>query len=283
MDEKKGIPGLRVWKNKGNGFTVCELHYTADPAKRTKEWKRQAKSGMTQKAWDTEFEISWEVYSGQPVFGKEFNKDLHVLKTRREPDPEYPILRGWDFGGNHAVVTAQVIGGCLYLLDEWPTLGYNTRRIGQEIISDCHALYPEINHYVDYVDPSGLWDNSKAAEGKACAQILKEVYSLKVVPGIQSVTKRIDSVMYLLTTIKEGKPLIQINPELPITIQAFQSAYAYPENPPKNVKANRPEKTHPYSDLMDCIQYIATKTTGNSKSEEVSSFLEDFDDGAIRF
>lgn len=275
------MQGYKQWKNKGNGFAVCELHYTADENKRTKEWKKAAQSGMTHKAWQTEFEMSWEVYSGEPVFGKEFKRELHVLPERYEPDPDLPILRGWDFGGNHAVVTAQVKNGRLYLLDEWANLGYNTRRIGLEIVEDCTELYPDCNKYIDYVDPSGLWDNSKAAEGRACAEILRDVYNFEIVPGIQSVRKRIDSVMKLLISLKGGVPLLQVNPGMTLTIQGFQSAYAYPEKEKANVKVDKPEKSHPYSDLMDCIQYIATKMRHLDTEKRFN--WGKFDDGSRSF
>lgn len=275
--------GFRDWKNKKNGFYVSELHYTADPAKQTDEWRESAKHGMTEKAWQTEFELSWEVYSGTPVFGKEFKKELHVCEERYEPDPDLPILRGWDFGGNHAVVTAQNRRGRLYLIDEFANLGYNTRRIGQEVIEACSDLYPENRHYIEYIDPSGLWDNSKAAEGRACAQILREVYGLQLVPGIQAVQTRIDSVMKLLINLKEGEPMLRVNPGMLLTIQAFQSAYAYPETIAKNQKINKPEKTHPFSDLMDCIQYIATKYQNQVHAVNQRQFFDNFDDGIVEF
>lgn len=277
------IEHYREWRNPGNGLFCVEIHYKADPAKRDPKYKEQLKAllDMDEKQWQMEMELSWEQFAGTPVFGHEFRKEWHVLKERYEPDPELPILRGWDFGGNHAVVTAQIKKGRLYLLDEWPALGFNTRRIGQEIIDDCLELYPECRRYIDYVDPSGLWDNSKAAEGRACAQILKEVYNMEVVPGIQSVRKRLDSVMELLITLKDGVPLLQVNPNMSVTIQAFQSAYAYPEKSKANVKVDRPEKTHPHSDLMDCVQYMVTKMRSLKVDKRFD--LGKFDDGARTF
>lgn len=275
--------GFKSRINKGNGFYVAELHYTADPAKRGVEWKRAAMNGMSQKDWDNEMELSWEHYSGQPVFASEFNLETNVLKERREPDPDFPILRGWDFGGNHAVITAQVISNRMYLIDEWPALGYNTRNIAKKVISECNQMYPNNDKYIDYIDPSGLYDNSKAAEGRACAEILRDVYEMDIVPGIQSVRTRLDCVMSLLTTMQGGLPNLLVNPEMPVTIQAFQGAYAYPEQEKKNVKVTNPEKSHPYSDVMDCIQYIATRATSGAGAGAGDAFVYEFDDGAVDF
>ena len=154
----KKITGLTHYMNKNNGFCAIKLHYTADPAKRTDEWKRKARFGMDAKAWLTEMEMSWQTYAGEPVYGTEFARDVHILSEEFQPDPEYPqLLRGWDFGGNHSCIVAQYLRGTLYVIDEYANMGYNTRRIARQIQEDCNLKYGPNFRYLDVIDPSGMW------------------------------------------------------------------------------------------------------------------------------
>lgn len=278
--EMRGKKGFSVRKNKGNGFQVISCWFWAHPGFRTEEWQKAAFAGLDKKTIDLEYYGERIVYGGTPVFSPDFNRAVHVLATRKEADPDFPILRGWDFGGNHAVVTCQYIGGVLYVLDEWANLGYNTRKIAKDIISDCFFKYPENRYFIDFIDPSGLWDNSKASTGLACGQILTEEYKLQVIPGIQEVSKRIDSVMRLLVSMQGGVPCLQINPECQFLINGFERAYHYPDKETKTQKVMNPEKNHPYSDLHDCLQYVCTRlVTMDSMVATASMGVADSGDG----
>jgi len=251
------IPGFSWKKNPNNEFAAVKLHYTADPKKRSKEWKKKASFGMTQKAWDTEMELSWETYAGEPVYGKEFSPDAHVLQKRVEPDPRYPfLLRGWDFGGNHSCVVVQYLRGKVMVIDEFPNMGYNTRRIAREINEICHERYGEDFVFTEIIDPSGMWEG-KTSDGKACGDVMRDL-GLNLVPGIQDVTRRIDAVMTRVITLQDGKPQLQINPGCHMLIQGMKGGYHYPEKETKNQKTNRPEKNE-YSHIIDALQYVCTR------------------------
>jgi len=262
--------GLVIGKNKNNGFAFVKLHYTADPAKQSEEWKRKAKYGMEHKAWMTEMELSWQTYAGAPVYGSEFNEDLHVLDFRMDPNPEYPIiLRGWDFGGNHSCAVGQYIRGTLFAIDEYPNMGFNTRRVAQMIHEDCQLKYGPNFRYIDIIDPSGMWEG-KSSDGIACGDVMREL-SLELVPGIQDVSRRIDSVMKLLTHMNNGLPKFQMNPECRFSIEGFKGGYHYPEKETQTQKQNKPVKNE-YSHIHDCWQYMATRldSVGDSFDFEVS-------------
>jgi len=250
------LQGFKSYKNKNNGFAVFELHYTADPKKRSKEWKRQASSGMSKQQWDTEMELSWETYSGEAVYGKEFNRELHIMKKQMLPESDIPIFRGWDFGGNQSCVMCQFIDGCLYVLDELPNAGHNTRQFAPQVMHFCNEHYGVEFHYIDVIDPSAMWEG-KTAGGLACADIMREL-GLTPVPGLQSPDKRIDAVMKLLVTMRNGHPCLQINPNCAMLISGFLGGYHYPEKLIKNRKMDRPEKNE-FSHVADALQYVATR------------------------
>ena len=270
--------GLRIWHNPRNGFKGIELHYTADPDKRTDEWLEQAKFGMDEKNWATEFELSWETYGGEPVYGSEFNKDLHIVKSLKA-DPDVPFLfRGWDFGGNHSAVVCQHVDGQLRVLAEFPNRGFNTRVIAKEIVDECTRMFGDNFKWTEFIDPSGLWEG-KTSTGMACADVMRGL-GLDIVPGIQEPTKRIDAVMKLLVSMKNGKPCFLIDSSCSMLINGFCGGYHYPEKVTKNQKSNKPDKND-YSHIHDALQYVCTRLGHQAMTNDYLNELAGIDD--IRF
>jgi hypothetical protein len=70
-------PGITEWRNERNSFFVLRLHYTADPGKRSPQWKAKTSEGLTSRAWQREYEISWTSPEGEPVV-PEFDANRHV-------------------------------------------------------------------------------------------------------------------------------------------------------------------------------------------------------------
>ena len=60
--------GLRIVKNDVNQFCICTLHFTADPAKRAPEWKREASAGLTPEKFAREYNIDYTAVMGSRVF-----------------------------------------------------------------------------------------------------------------------------------------------------------------------------------------------------------------------
>jgi hypothetical protein len=265
---KTASKGVSITKNKNNGFACVNLHYSADPAKCTDEWKRRAFYGMDAKQVATEFELSWETYAGTPVYGSEFNVERNVFKERVEPDIEFPMLvRGADFAGNHSVCVVQLVKGQLRVIDEYPNLGYNTKRIYREIVEDCSMRYGAGFHYVEVIDPSAMWDGQNS-QGMSCGAVLQNDpneedpimrgLGLDVQPGIQDPDARKNAVMAYLTTSVRGEPALMVNPECKMLIQGFKGGYHYPEKETQNQKRNRPVKNE-YSHIHDALQYACTR------------------------
>lgn len=263
------LRGYREWVNKLNGFACVELHYTADPAKRSEEWLKQAKLGLDTKTWNTEYELSWETYGGEPVYGAQFVSDLHVLPEREEAVPGFPLLRGWDFGGNQSCVICQYRDYRLYVLDELPNRGHNSRDFVPKVLEFCSFKYGADYHAIDFIDPSGMWEG-KTSTGIACADVMRE-YGLQPIGGIQDPSKRIDSVMRLLVQMRGGRPSLLLNPDNSMLIAGFKGGYHFPEKLIKNRRNDRPEKNE-FSHVHDALQYVCTKldTVQRSAIQEIN-------------
>ena len=60
--------GLKIVKNALNSFIVVTLHHTADPTKRSIEWRREAAQGMTPEKFAREYDIDYTAVLGAKVF-----------------------------------------------------------------------------------------------------------------------------------------------------------------------------------------------------------------------
>src|SRR5678815_3094688 len=86
--------GLRTWVNPINGFRVLKLHYSADPAKRTPEWKLNEKKKYGEAEWNREYELIWESLEGRAVYADHWAAEFHVSRTSLGWNPKYPVCRG---------------------------------------------------------------------------------------------------------------------------------------------------------------------------------------------
>jgi len=122
------IKGLKVWKNKGNKFTVAMLHYSADlnkdPERKGEKWYEKEREGTTNAAWNKEYEIDFSTKSGKLVYGPEycdFSNSFHLINSFSLPEP-YERIISLDFGQRNP--TCALIGiwtseNILYIVDEY--------------------------------------------------------------------------------------------------------------------------------------------------------------------
>ena len=78
--------GLTIRKNHHNKFVVATLHYTADPSKRTAEWKSEARAGMRDADWRKEYEIDYTALSGEHAFPEIVEKKSKIVVSDPYPD-----------------------------------------------------------------------------------------------------------------------------------------------------------------------------------------------------
>lgn len=90
------MEGITEYKT-SQGVHICRLHYTADPDKRSEEWKAATKLGMSENDWEREYEINPNAPRGMAWY-PEFRYDFHVAKGPLQPIEGRPITRLWDYG-----------------------------------------------------------------------------------------------------------------------------------------------------------------------------------------
>lgn len=243
-----------VHEYRKNGVYVARIHYTADPSKRSEEWKAREKKGTTTEGWEREYEINWTV-SAEPKYYPEFNYNLHVANEELKPMQGRPLIRGWDYGLTPATVIAQTTAkGQLLILTELQSWDCGMLAHGRAVQAEMATYYSGYS-CTDVGDPAG---NQRAQSDESTAnQLLYDNYGISVEPGELSQTGRSEAIRYFLTTLTpDGKPLLLLDPRCQMLIEAFTGGYH------RKMVANRvldePEKNE-YSHLMDCLAYICAK------------------------
>ncbi|MCQ5211169.1 hypothetical protein [Megasphaera massiliensis] len=243
-----------VHEYRRNGVYVARIHYSADPSKRSEEWRTNEKKGTTTEGWEREYEINWTV-SAEPKYYPEFNYNFHVANEELKPVPGRPLIRGWDYGLTPATVIGQTTAkGQLLILTELQSWDCGMLAHGRAVSAEMATYY---NGYdcTDIGDPAG---NQRAQSDESTAnQLLYDNYGIRVDPGELSQTGRSEAIRYFLTTLTpDGKPLLLLDPRCQMLIEAFTGGYH------RKVVAGRtldePEKNE-YSHLMDCLAYMCAK------------------------
>ena len=247
----------------GNKFISLALHYTADPTRNPatpegKKWFGEQRPKYDKRRWDTEMELSRSTYGGFGVFSDDFNEDWHVKHVNFEPNPDAPLLLGWDFAGNHSVAVCQYFKGILYSVREMPNIGWHTRDVAPQVLEYCEQEFPG-HKLIHLPDPTAFDKGRNDATGHSNVDIMVECGIpfrdiIKVSTNRQE--PRLDAVFKLLTTNKKGQPKFQISTSCPYLITGFKGAYQFKEK----IQANQSRPTivkNEYSHIMDCIQYVA--------------------------
>lgn len=258
------MEGLEVWKNEKNGFTVFQLHYSANPEKANPDWKAKNAKAMTRAQWNQEYEISWDSFEGQPVYG-DWIKKKHGSPERIYPEIGLPLLCGWDFGLTPACVIGQLQKRKLVVFKEFVASNMGIKRFLEEVVvPGRRLLFPQWSEegrdWLHFIDPAG--DGRKDTDESTCAQVMYEVLGrrARITPGAVAWEARRSAVEHFLTTFDKDGPNFQIDiAGCPTLVRGFDGGYRYPDS----VLELEPNKIRPLKDMHshphDALQYLASQ------------------------
>jgi hypothetical protein len=255
------LEGVTVWRNPKNKFIVIELHYTADPAKRTPEFKAYIKSSVSKKKYMQEYELAWESFAGLAVY-PEFDPSMHLSEKMLDPELGLPLLRGWDFGLTPACIVAQVQGKKLIILHEFTEMNMGIDRFSDKVLAECKVLFPQWRDadkdWVDFIDPAGFF--RKDTDEKTCAGIMVGKGMVRVIPGPVGFDERKESVEHWLGKFDRTGALFLLNKKTcPVLASGFNGGYRYPDKvidvEPTKLRPIKDNHSHPH----DALQYICSR------------------------
>lgn len=193
--------------------------------------------------------------SGTAVYRGSYKRTFHV-KLSLQPVSGYPLIIGQDFGRNPCSLICQPdLGGRLLVLEE--------------VVSEDMGLEMHVNKFLKPVLYSeryagrmmaAVGDPSGVSKGNFLEENSFDVMNRLGVPCFPAPTNKIDprtrAVETLLLQQRDGAGAILVDEQLcPMTVRALGGAYRYGKTPSGQTKPT-PEKTHPWSDLMDDLQYV---------------------------
>lgn len=206
------------------------------------------------------------VYKDTFLPAKHITRDEDGDPTTLDPEPGYPLIVGQDFGRNPWSLITQVDSrGRLRVLREVPGVDTGLIRHLRE------NLKPTLRqHYSNYDviligDPTG---RNRSGQGELNDFEIIRREGLKHLPWQEvsnSVDERIQAVDVMLSAFDINGPLLTIDAvHCPTLVMALSGQYKFTK---RKVSGNtvtppKPDKNHPYSDVVDCLQYVCLKSQG---------------------
>lgn len=243
---------IGVTWNPKNKFCVARVHYSVDPEKSTPDWIAKAKEGMSERGWNREYEISYDIFEGKPVYPL-FTEQRHV--TNLVYTPPGILYGGWDFGYHRpAFVVAQINAEDQFcIMGEVLGEDEGIKAFGSRVLQWRRAKFPGAE-WIDACDPAGDQRTDKAEF--TSIQALNEIgiYPISRKSNIREGIEIIDQRMRMRT---DGRVGFLIDPSCRVLIDGFKGGYRYPVVREGMTEAENPQKDGYYDHLQDAMRYIA--------------------------
>lgn len=201
--------------------------------------------------------------SGQAVFRASFKPDFHIVKAEdlEEPSSMSPLMIGQDFGRTPASVIGQIDSkGRLVIHDELTSEDMGIEQFATTLLRPL--LYEKYaGHSIFMVgDPKGR-DKSQVNEDSPFDVLKRLGFDIHPAPT-NNIDARLRAVEQLLLHQVGGGPQIMISNKCQTLTQAMKFWYRYKRKTTGKLE-DKPEKSHPWSDVADCLQYMALSTNAN--------------------
>lgn len=204
------------------------------------------------------------VMDGRPVY-TEYNDATHC----RSVEPiSGTVIRGWDWGLTPVCTFHQMLPDGRWLVfdeiisENIDPKGMGIDRFSDNVIDHCARAFPRNTPFEDYGDPAGA--QRVQTDEKTVFQILQGK-GIDIQPGEQTLAMRLECVRKPLNTLRGGEPQFILHPRCKVARKGFMGGYHY-----RRVQVSggdrfqdKPDKSHPISDVHDSIQYVATRLFGD--------------------
>ena len=207
--------------------------------------------------------------SGQAVFRSSFRPEFHVVNGGLQGVTGYPLMVGQDFGRTPAGLICQVdVRGRLLILGEQTSTDMGIEQFLQTLLKP-HLARKFPGYPVFMIgDPAGR-QKSQVNEESPFDALKRLGFSAYAAPS-NDIETRLRAVEQLFLRNVDGGPAIVIDgAACPLLVRALKFEYRYRRKQTGDLD-DKPEKSHPASDLADCLQYAALGATGNYSARVIS-------------
>ena len=264
--------GVHCFHNPTNKFYVMEVHYSADPKKRSFAWRQNESRGITPSDWAREYELSWVVRTGRPVYNNLFDRSRHMFGPRTpRGDVELPtdarLVIGVDTGPTATRMGASFNlfqpSGVKWTIDEVFCEQASVAEFMDQVTAKLEIwLSLSLGEPLVVVDPTAIETDSKI-ELRACVDIMRLYVPYPIVSGERSWTTRRKMVEDELTVHRGPLPRYNVHERCTMHVDGFEGGYqlkalsasmggGFSATPVKNA----------YSEIHDSLQYAVSKREG---------------------
>lgn len=192
--------------------------------------------------------------SGEAVFRGSFRHKFHIAAAPIDPIPSTMIVIGMDFGRHPAAILTQMDPrGRIVCLDECYGDNMGVELFISTILKPLLSQQKYIRCPIGVVgDPSGV-SRGQIGEESVFAAIRRLGMSSQ--PAMTNdIEPRLRAVEKWLLQQREGGAALLISPTCEMLRRAMQSKYRYAKKKDGELQPS-PDKTHPWSDIADALQY----------------------------
>ena len=207
---------------------------------------------------------------GQAVFRASFNPGFHIKKAEElKIVQQMPIMIGQDFGRTPACLIGQIDNrGRLVIYDELVSEDMGIEQFATVLLRPkLMESYMGMKIFM-VADPKGR-DKSQTNEDSPFDVLKRLGFDVYAAPT-NNIDPRIRAVEQLLLHQVDGGPQLIISDRCGHTTQAMKYWYRY-RRKQTGILEDKPEKTHPWSDVADCLQYMAMSTNANYLGKVMAS------------
>lgn len=201
-------------------------------------------------------------YDGKPVYRPPFNHGFHVGSF---PVAKATVVRGWDFGYHHPVVTFHQMLRCPKQRVHWRILrellpqDLDFKDLYGKVREYGEAWFPEHSRYmfIDAGDSAGAAVSDKGPG--PIIELAKPPYNLQFrYTAIRDVDPGIRFIRDLFKVKCEcGHYLLEIDRECPEVIEMFLGGYHFPKDRYGQLKPDaKPTKDGYYDNIADSVRYV---------------------------
>lgn len=200
--------------------------------------------------------------SGQAVFRRSFKPDFHVTYDELKPIESMPLMIGQDFGRTPACLFGQIDNrGRLLVFRELTSVDMGIEQFMQAHMRPMIFEYFMGMRMFMVADPKGR-DKSQVNEVSPFDALKMAGFEVYPAPT-NDLDPRLRAVESFLLQQTDGGPMLLIDGNgCPQLVQAMRANYRY-RRKQTGVLEDKPEKNHPWSDLVDCLQYMAMSANAN--------------------
>lgn len=200
---------------------------------------------------------------GQAVFRASFNPGFHIVEADDLLLVEsMPVMIGQDFGRTPACLLGQIDNrGRLVVHDELTSEDMGIEQFATTLLRPMLMTEKYMGKKIFMVaDPKGR-DKSQTNEDSPFDVLKRLGFDVYAAPT-NNIDPRLRAVEQMLLHQVNGGPQLMISNACVTTTQAMKYWYRY-RRKQTGVLEDKPEKTHPWSDVADCLQYMAMSTNAN--------------------